>query len=336
MWKNKGHNGDRMDRLIRLQKKIAPEISEIMEERYNILRVIRERAPIGRRALATATGVGERVMRAQLDLLRDGELVSYSQNGAELTPAGEEVYNALGEYIRLFRGLSFLQAELASLLAVESLTIVPGDVSTDRVALRDLGKAAAEVLQASLYEDTILAVGGGMCVAAIAGGITRKFPGATVLAARGSVSGFTDFQANWVAVKLAERLGASYRLLPAYDGLSAAALQGLAVDGQISEYAEALGKVGLVVFTADLCEPAGRGLPRCGTALGQYFTLNGEWTGGESSLGLDYERAMKVPMRLLVVGGYERAAATVAVCRGIRPQALVIDEGVARGLAEII
>ena len=59
-----------MDNIINLQKKIVPELSDLLVERYRILRQVSHDAPIGRRALAGELGLSERVLRAQVDFLK--------------------------------------------------------------------------------------------------------------------------------------------------------------------------------------------------------------------------------------------------------------------------
>ena len=50
-----------------LLKKIVPELIELFEKRYTILRNIYISQPIGRRALASCLGLGERVVRSETD-----------------------------------------------------------------------------------------------------------------------------------------------------------------------------------------------------------------------------------------------------------------------------
>lgn len=56
-----------MDSIINLQKKIVPELTNLLVQRYQILRQVSHEHPIGRRALAARLGLSERVLRAQVD-----------------------------------------------------------------------------------------------------------------------------------------------------------------------------------------------------------------------------------------------------------------------------
>ena len=55
-----------MDSIINLQKKIVPELTNLLVQRYQILRQVSHEYPIGRRALAARLGLSERVLRAQV------------------------------------------------------------------------------------------------------------------------------------------------------------------------------------------------------------------------------------------------------------------------------
>ncbi|MDZ5001429.1 sugar-binding transcriptional regulator, partial [Clostridium perfringens] len=52
-----------MQEILSLQKKIVPELVEVLEKRYNILRTIYYNQPIGRRVLANQLDLGERIVR---------------------------------------------------------------------------------------------------------------------------------------------------------------------------------------------------------------------------------------------------------------------------------
>ena len=59
-----------IDNIINLQKKIVPELTNLLVERYKILRQVSNEQPIGRRALAAKLNLSERVLRAQVDFLK--------------------------------------------------------------------------------------------------------------------------------------------------------------------------------------------------------------------------------------------------------------------------
>ena len=59
-----------MEKMIQLQRKIAPELVEQIEDRYNILKHIQHAQPIGRRALSALLKLSERVVRSDVEFLK--------------------------------------------------------------------------------------------------------------------------------------------------------------------------------------------------------------------------------------------------------------------------
>ena len=59
-----------MQEILRLQKKIVPELVEVLEKRYNVLRTIYYNQPIGRRILANQLNLGERIVRTEINFLK--------------------------------------------------------------------------------------------------------------------------------------------------------------------------------------------------------------------------------------------------------------------------
>ncbi|HOE58076.1 MAG TPA: hypothetical protein PLI20_10840 [Bacillota bacterium] len=56
-----------MHEFLNLQKRLVPEVIDIAEKRYSILRAIAYSQPVGRRALAALLGQSERWVRSELD-----------------------------------------------------------------------------------------------------------------------------------------------------------------------------------------------------------------------------------------------------------------------------
>ena len=64
-----------LQEILKLQQKLVPEFLELLEKRYNILRTIYYEQPIGRRVLANNLGIGERIVRTEIDLLKKQNLI---------------------------------------------------------------------------------------------------------------------------------------------------------------------------------------------------------------------------------------------------------------------
>ena len=65
-----------MQEMLKLQKKIIPELVDLLEKRYNVLRTIYYNEPIGRRTLAGYLNLSERIVRTEISFLNDQGLIA--------------------------------------------------------------------------------------------------------------------------------------------------------------------------------------------------------------------------------------------------------------------
>ena len=105
-----------MDSIINLQKKIVPELTNLLVQRYQILRQVSHEYPIGRRALAARLGLSERVLRAQVDFLKNGGLLAFSSAGMSVTEEGADILKELADYVRKLQDLNSLEQFLCERL----------------------------------------------------------------------------------------------------------------------------------------------------------------------------------------------------------------------------
>jgi central glycolytic genes regulator len=204
-----------MSERIDLLKKIVPEISSLLEKRYALLRVVRYNQPIGRRLLAEQLEWGERLVRNEVDFLKNQQLLLSDAAGVSLTEECEGILPQLAELVHAFRGLAFLENILQNKIGLSKVWVVPGDIDKNQFDMRELGKTAGRYLLETVREGWVLAVSGGMTMAEVA----RQIPQGTekrkilVVPARGGLGGVVEIQSNTIAAKIATALGGSYRLL---------------------------------------------------------------------------------------------------------------------------
>lgn len=134
-----------MDSIINLQKKIVPELTNLLVQRYQILRQVSHEHPIGRRALAVRLGLSERVLRAQVDFLKGCGLLVFSSAGMTVTEEGMDILRELADYVRKLQGLNSLEQLLCSKLNIGRVVIIPGDSDQEEVVKREIGRAAARI-----------------------------------------------------------------------------------------------------------------------------------------------------------------------------------------------
>lgn len=335
-----------MRNVIEIQRKIAPEMIEIIECRYEILRHIRYAQPVGRRALAALLKMSERVLRAQVEFLRETGLVNFSPLGMAVSDAGEALLPQLTDYVKLLRGLAVQEDELAKRLGLKRVLILPGDADCDETAKRELGRAAANLLGDYLTGDKIVAVSGGSMMAAVADQMTVKAPGTLVVPARGGLGDRLEYQANSVAAVMAQHVGGGYRQLYVPDSLSEETLAGiLAEDDQVKAVVTILKQADIVVHgVGELGKMAKRrrlkenvlteikSLGAVGEALGQYCALDGRVVYVTHSVGLLLHDLSNISLVIAVAGGASKAEAILSVMRAGQQHILVTDEAAAQGM----
>lgn len=339
-----------VERVVQLQRKIAPDVLAVIEERYNILRQIQYAQPLGRRALAAMLGMGERIVRAQVDFLKAAGLVDFSPLGMTVTQEGRDILTDLSEYVRVLHGLKGLEEEISYKLNLKRVIIIPGDSSHDKTVQRELGRAAAGLIATYLQADMTIAVSGGSTMAMMAENIGVTFPKVTVVPTRGGLGERVEYQANTIAAKMATKLGGSYRLLHIKDGVSEEALEVImAEDAALRDLSGVIKNADLVVYgIGEAVEMALRrgldekvvaqiaGLGAVGEALGQYCTLEGKIVYMTSSVGLRLDDLARIRTVIAVAGGKTKAEAIVAVANAGGQDVLITDEAAAKEIQIII
>ena len=291
-----------MDTIINLQKKIVPEMTDLLVERYRILRQVRNEQPIGRRALAGHLNLSERVLRSQVDFLKSSGLLNYSSAGMAITDEGMEILQELAEYVGKLQGLSSLEQFLLKKLTVRRVYIIPGDSDQEAVVKYEIGRAAAHVLISLLNEGkgSIVAVSGGTTLAAAASNIRGNFPDVVIVPARGGLGDTLELQANTVATVMARHLHASYRQLYVPDSVSQEILNSiLAEDAGIRAVVDTVKQADILVHGIGRADVMARHrhLPQSfidkllsqgavGEAVGQYSDLQGNQIYMTNNAGL--------------------------------------------------
>lgn len=340
-----------MEKIIQIQRKIVPEFIDVLEERYHILRTIYYSQPVGRRALALRLDKGERVVRAQVDFLRNMGMIVFSPLGMSITEEGCQILAQLEGYIKALRGLADMEIELAEKLQIARVIIIPGDSDVDDTVNREVGRASAKLLQEYIKQGMTIAVSGGSTMAHVAKNIDFTAPPSTlVVPARGGLGEEVEYQANNIAAVMAARLGSTYRQLYVPDGVSEEAMEVIvAENASIREVAQIIKKADILVQGIGQAEKMAvrRGLDKdsitklvdrgaVGEALGQYCTLSGEVVFTTNSIGLMFSDVASIHAVIAVASGRAKAQAIVAVLRAVRQDVLIIDEGAARAIQELI
>lgn len=342
-----------MDSIINLQKKIVPELTNLLVQRYQILRQVSHEHPIGRRALAARLGLSERVLRAQVDFLKGCGLLVFSSSGMTVTEEGMDILRELADYVRKLQGLNSLEQLLCSKLNIGRVVIIPGDSDQEEVVKREIGRAAARILSRLLGDGKkhIVAVSGGTTMAALAANISGSHPQTVVVPARGGLGDNVELQANTIATVLAQRMGASYRQLYVPDSVSEEILNSiLAEDTGVKAVVDIIKQADILVHgvgQAAVMARHRRMAPEfiqklllddgaVGEAFGQYCALDGRQVYMTNNAGLMLQDLPKIGTVIGVAGGRSKAEAILSVIRASRQDILVTDEAAAHCIAEML
>lgn len=321
----------------------------MLERRYNILRTIQNHQPIGRRLLAEKLKVGERMIRSEIEFLKEKQILAPDQAGVYLTPESQRNLVELGHLVHKLRGLTQLEKWLAERLGIRKVLIIPGDLASDPTVFRELGKLAGRFIVDAIKENRILAVTGGTTMAEVAHSIPRTsaYNRVLVVPGRGGLGEDVEIQANTIAAAIAQRLGATYRLLHIPDNVSTETLTELLTDHKVAEVISLSKKAN--VFMHGIGVPQEMTLRRdlnwqqilhasakqpVGEALGSYFATDGSVVTTSLTVGPKLDDLAEMELVIAVAGGSNKGKAILAVIKNGFDHVLITDEGAARVIQE--
>jgi len=329
---------------------VAPEVKDIMLKRYNILKIIRENQPIGRRMLAQEIVDTERRIRSETDNLRKLGLIIVETNGMFISKKGEDLIEDLEELSYKIKGLKKIESSLKDKLGIRDVYMVEGDSSKSNLVFKDLGKKTAKVVEGLIKEDVKIAIMGGTTMAVVAEQMEeKKYPeNLLVLPGRGGMGESIDIQANSIASKLAKKIGAKYRLLHVPDNIKPEILEALKTNPQIKNILRDLKEVNLLIFGLGRSEDMAirRNLPEltrdelrikkaCVESLGFYFNEDGEPIMHSTSVGIALDDLQNIENAVCAAAGIKKAKAIYAFSKYYKKYILVTDEVTAKEILKL-
>lgn len=338
-----------MREIINLQQKIAPELIELMERRYTILRYISHSQPVGRRLLANRLKMGERIVRTEVDFLKNQGLLEGDAAGVRLTDEGSLVVHELADFVRHLKGLQDLEFRLKEYLNLGHVVVVPGNSDEDDMVKKELGRVTARYLLDIMRGGDIVAVTGGTTVGEVAEAVPAASTPHNVLfvPARGGLGEDVEIQANTIAAKIAKKLSAPYRLLHVPDNVGEDAMQSLGRDPHIREVVKTIKSADILVHGIGNAEElsTSRGdtfaetrrlmeAGAVGEAFGHYFAKDGTIVKTIHSLGVRLNDLKNINHVIGVAGGKKKAAAIMAVLSNGHENVLITDEAAGKAILE--
>ena len=340
-----------MQNILKLQQKVVPELIELLQKRYDILRVIYYNGPIGRRILANDMNISERIVRNEINFLKSQNLIEVNASGMFITSDGEEIINKLKGFIHEIKGLSKTEKFIEKHLKLQQVIVVPGDVDLDKSVLKELGKAAAVYAMDVIKDNSIIALTGGSTVKQVVEGFpkNKKYNNILVLPARGGMARNVEIQANTLVANLADKIGGSYELLHAPDNLSNAALATILNEKEIKNIIEKIRRAEVLIYgigiATDMARKRGLSeenimkleeLGAVGEAFGHYYNEFGQIVHSTPTIGVKNEDVKYIKTLIAVAAGKNKARAIIATEINRSSTVLIVDEAAAKQIINIM
>lgn len=337
-----------MKSVINVQKKLLPDLLEVMQKRYQILKFIGSMEPVGRRSLAVQLRLTERVLRSEVDFLKKQDLLYSTSSGMSLTDEGKNLLLELHFIMREISGIDQLEAQIENLLQIKKVVIVSGDSDEQPWVKNEIGKACVTCITDNLHGENIIAVTGGSTMASVAEMMTPLSGKQEVLfvPARGGIGEDVKNQANTICSRMAEQTGAKHRVLYVPDQVSSDLYQSLIKDPEINEVLSLIQSASMVLHgIGDAITMAGRRKSgseiisklqqsqAVGEAFGYYFNEHGEVVYKAQTIGLQLNDLANAKDIIAVAGGSSKAQAIHAYLKQApKSTVLITDEGAAKKL----
>ncbi|AWZ37754.1 sugar-binding transcriptional regulator [Ligilactobacillus murinus] len=331
-------------------ERIVPDVIDTLSQRYAVLKQIAAFGPIGRRSLAEALGMSERILRSEADCLKRQELVAATKSGMVLTDKGKEVIQGLASFIDQLLDLKQLELRLSQKLGIENCLVVAGDSDDQLQVVDEMGKLVTNTLKTLLpHGRNIIAAMGGTTMAQIAAcltpdiGLQREL---LFVPARGGLGERMEIQANNVCARMARRTGGKSRSLYVPEQVSESTYRPLLKEPAVQEVVNLIGQsnavihsIGTAMHMAHRRSMAPEVIAMLnkkkavGEAFGYFFDEKGQIVYRISRIGIQLEDLASMECVIAVAGGTSKAKAIVSYMKHAPKQTcLITDEGAAKAI----
>lgn len=337
--------------IVKLEQEIVPELKEILDRRFIILQKIKYDGPIGRRMLASNLDFGERVIRNEVNILRDLELININRDGVSITENGDSILEYLQSYIHESKGLSKLESTIKLGLSIKDVYIIPGDVADSQFIIKEVARFAANYLKSIIVDGKTIAITGGNTMFEVVSAYksNKVHKNVMVVPARGGVGRRVETQASTLAAKLASKLGGAYKLLHVPDNLKQTAIDALMEDNNLSHLVRqikgadillyGIGEAYQMVYERGVSEDLIESIIEngaVGEALGNYYDINGNIIYHHTTIGINDDDCNKISYAVAVACGVNKAKAITGAMRNKSNSILITDENTALEICSLL
>lgn len=330
-----------MENLLEIQKKFIPQAIELMEKRYSILRQISISEPVGRRNLANIMGITERIVRSEIEFLKEQGLINVDISGMTVTEEGTKILDDLKNIMNDIMGLSNLQEKVRKKLGIKKVLLIPGSYDENNSLIKDVARCGAEYFLSILKDGDTVSITGGNTMLEFANNIKtdKKYQNVTVVPARGSMGKDLEIQSNNVVATTSKKLNSNYKLLNLPDELGDEAMKTIIQEPEIKNTLDFINKTNILVFgigkademakkrriqeekLEDIIKKGG-----VGEAFGHYFNQDGEIVCKLNTVAIDLDTFKDIKENIAIFAGVKKVDALIAMTKINKNFVLVTDE----------
>lgn len=329
-------------------RRVLPDAYELLLRRNRILDVIKQEGPIGRRLLSEKVNLTERIIRSEVEILKESKLISTTKSGMSLTAEGLDTLNQLNKFLYEQTGLNELEKELADFLQIKACSIVPGDLDTDTEALSFMADKTVEVMNHLLGDGKqIIAVMGGTTLNEVADHMDQQLGynrDLLFVPARGGLGDDAMIEANIIAQRMAQQTGGHGHGLYAPEHVHEEIYEELLKEPEIKKTLQLIESASLILYsigtpiemakrrglsenTLTLLEKRGA----VAEAFGEFINKDGEVVYKLSNIGLQSSALNKMEHIITVAGGKRKATAISSYLKTAPSHTwLITDEAAAK------
>ncbi|MED7680270.1 sugar-binding domain-containing protein [Enterococcus faecalis] len=326
---------------------VAPDMLDVLQERFQILRNIYWMQPIGRRSLSETMGITERVLRTETDVLKQLNLIEPSKSGMTLTERGLEVYQGLELVMNQLLGMHQIEKEMTQYFGIQRCIVVAGDSDIQKKVLSDFGDVLTNTLNLLLPNgENTIAVMGGTTMAMVAenmGSLETEKRHNLFVPARGGIGEAVSVQANSISAVMSNKTGGNYRALYVPEQLSRETYNSLLQEPSIQEVLTLISHANCVVHSIGraLHMAARRKMSddemvmlkqknAVAESFGYFFDEEGKVVYKIPRIGLQLKNLQEIPYVVAIAGGKTKAKAIRAYMKNAPKQTwLITDEAAA-------
>lgn len=333
--------------LLHIQSRLIPDLFEKFNKRYDLLLSIKINQPIGRKSLIDITGMTERQLRTESEVLYKLGLISKNTTGMTVTSEGE---NFLEDVKELFLEDPFLRDRktIREHFGIKEVYVVKGDFSKSDVTRNEMVRVLFEKINGILTDECVIGVSGGSTMQYVASKVDKTFgydKDIVITPIRGALTiSNTGYQSNDIATKLAENSNHNYQLLHAPDNIGSSTLDELMKEPIVKHTLDIIDKTSIIIHSVgNAFEMASRRklpdnlinkLKESGAkseAFGSYFDNKGNLIYSTKTIGMNNEDVLRVANIFTIVGGEQKADAVYSYLNSNPANTtLIIDESICK------